>query len=38
MKDFFDKVYLWFDERVKLESLVELMGKKYVPIHRNSGW
>lgn len=38
MKDFFNKVYRWFDERVNLESLVEFMGKKYVPIHSHSIW
>jgi cytochrome b6 len=32
------KLYLWLDERVKLEDLVEFMGKKYVPLHRHSVW
>jgi cytochrome b6 len=31
-------LYAWIDERVKLEDLVEFMGKKYVPLHRHSVW
>lgn len=31
-------IYRWIDERVKLEDLVNFLGKKYVPIHRNSVW
>lgn len=32
------KLYAWVDERVQLESLVQFMGKKYVPLHRHSVW
>ena len=38
MKNFWEKFYLWVDERVELQGLVQFMGKKYVPIHRNSIW
>ncbi len=31
-------LYHWIDERVKLEDLVKFLGKKYVPVHRNSVW
>ena len=31
-------MYRWIDERVKLEDLVNFLGKKYVPVHRNSVW
>jgi len=31
-------IYRWIDERVKLEDLVKFLGKKYVPVHRNSVW
>lgn len=31
-------IYNWIDERVKLEDLVHFLGKKYVPVHRNSVW
>jgi cytochrome b6 len=31
-------IYQWIDERVKLEDLVKFLGKKYVPVHRNSVW
>lgn len=31
-------LYNWVDERVKLEDLVKFLGKKYVPVHRNSVW
>ncbi len=31
-------IYQWIDERVKLEDLVKFLGKKYVPLHRNSIW
>lgn len=31
-------IYNWIDERVKLEDLVKFLGKKYVPVHRNSVW
>ncbi|MFH0988448.1 MAG: cytochrome b N-terminal domain-containing protein [bacterium] len=32
------KLYHWLDERVDLESLVQFLGKKYVPVHRHSVW
>jgi quinol-cytochrome oxidoreductase complex cytochrome b subunit len=38
MKPFWKKSYDWVDERVHLGDLVEFMGKKYVPVHRNSVW
>lgn len=31
-------LYNWIDERVELEDLVNFLGKKYVPVHRNSVW
>ena len=34
----FKDLYNWVDERVKLEDLVQFLGKKYVPVHRNSVW
>jgi cytochrome b6 len=38
MKTFWHKIYAVIDERVKLDDLVEFMGKKYVPVHRHSVW
>ncbi|MBS4029783.1 MAG: cytochrome bc complex cytochrome b subunit [Ignavibacteriales bacterium] len=38
MKRFLRKSYDYINERVHLESLVEYMGKKYVPVHRHSVW
>ncbi|MBM4171068.1 MAG: cytochrome bc complex cytochrome b subunit [Ignavibacteria bacterium] len=38
MKKFFLNLYNWIDERVKLEDLVNFMGKKYVPVHSRSIW
>lgn len=38
MRTLWKKLYGWVDERVKLEDLVEFMGKKYVPVHRHSVW
>jgi cytochrome b6 len=38
MKPLFQKIYSYFDERVHLETLMNYMGKKYVPVHRNSVW
>ena len=38
MKIFLQKIYLWLDERVKLEDLVNFLGKKYVPVHSHSVW
>ena len=38
MKNLLRKIYLWIDERVKLEDLVNFLGKKYVPIHSHSIW
>lgn len=32
------KLYRWIDDRVQLQSLVEFMGKKYVPVHKHSVW
>ncbi|HEX9655767.1 MAG TPA: cytochrome b N-terminal domain-containing protein [Bacteroidota bacterium] len=38
MKLLIKKLYAWIDERAQLESLVEFLGKKYVPVHRHSVW
>jgi quinol-cytochrome oxidoreductase complex cytochrome b subunit len=38
MKTVWSKIYSWVDERVKLGTLVEYMGKKYVPVNRHSVW
>ena len=38
MKPALKNLYAWIDERVQLNSLVEYMGKKYVPVHRGSIW
>ena len=38
MKTLLQKLYGWFDERFQLQSLIEFMGKKYVPIHSHSIW
>ena len=32
------KLYTWIDERVQLGTLVDFLGKKYVPVHRHSVW
>jgi len=32
------KLYKWVDDRVQLRTLVEFLGKKYVPVHRHSVW
>lgn len=38
MNSLLKKIYMWIDERVYLEQLVQYMGKKYVPLHRHSVW
>ena len=38
MNRILQKIYKWIDKRVQLETLVEFMGKKYVPVHRKSVW
>lgn len=38
MKSRLNRLYALIDERVQLNSLVEYMGKKYVPVHRGSIW
>ena len=38
MSDAWKKLYAWVDDRVKLNDLVQFMGKKYVPVHRHSVW
>lgn len=38
MKQHWKRIYNWVDERVELKSLIEFMGKKYVPVHRGSVW
>lgn len=38
MNTFLKKVYHWLDERVQLDSLIQFMGKKYVPLHSHSIW
>jgi len=38
MNNIWKNIYGWIDRRVQLETLVEFLGKKYVPVHRNSVW
>jgi len=38
MKNYFNKIYTWIDERVQLNDLVKFMSKKYVPVHSHSVW
>ncbi|MGA8265293.1 MAG: cytochrome b N-terminal domain-containing protein [Ignavibacteriaceae bacterium] len=38
MKNLIRKFYKWVDDRAEIEGLVQYMGKKYVPVHRNSIW
>jgi len=38
MKTLLTKLFAWVNDRVHLEDLVEFLGKKYVPQHRNSVW
>jgi cytochrome b6 len=38
MKNFWNNLYGWFDERLELKELVNFMEKKYVPVHRHSIW
>jgi len=38
MKNIWHNIYSWVDKRVELRTLVEFMGKKYVPVHRSSVW
>jgi cytochrome b6 len=38
MKTLLTKLFAWVNDRVHLEDLVEFLGKKYVPQHRNSIW
>lgn len=38
MKNIWNTLYRWVDERLQLDDLVEFMGKKYVPVHRGSVW
>src|SRR5512135_1417187 len=38
MKSLGKKLYDWLDERAEISSLVEFMGKKYVPVHRGLVW
>jgi cytochrome b6 len=38
MNNLLKKIYGWVDERIQLRTLVEFMGKKYVPVHRKSIW
>jgi quinol-cytochrome oxidoreductase complex cytochrome b subunit len=38
MKNLWHNTYAWLDKRVDLRTLVEFMGKKYVPVHRHSIW
>ncbi|MDH4070292.1 MAG: cytochrome b N-terminal domain-containing protein [Ignavibacteria bacterium] len=32
------RAYTWIDERVQLRTLVDFLGKKYVPVHSHSIW
>jgi cytochrome b6 len=38
MKTALKKLFFWVNDRVHLEDLIEFLGKKYVPQHRNSVW
>jgi len=38
MKKYFQKMYVWTDDRVQLNDLVKFMSKKYVPVHSHSIW
>jgi quinol-cytochrome oxidoreductase complex cytochrome b subunit len=38
MNSVWQRVYGWIDKRVELKTIVEFMGKKYVPVHRHSIW
>lgn len=38
MTTIWKKTYNWIEERFQLQSLIEFMGKKYVPVHRHSVW
>lgn len=38
MKNLYNNLYDWLNERVQLDDLVNFMGKKYVPVHRHSIW
>jgi len=38
MNGIWKNIYGWTDRRVQLKTLVDFLGKKYVPVHRNSIW
>ncbi len=38
MNGIWKNIYGWIDRRVQLKTLVDFLGKKYVPVHRNSIW
>jgi len=38
MKNFWNKIYDWFNSRLDLQDVVGFIGKKYVPVHRHSVW
>lgn len=38
MKSFIKKTFDWLDSRIDLKNLIAFIGKKYVPMHRESIW
>ena len=38
MKTLLTKLFTWVNDRVKMDDLIEFLGKKYVPQHRHSVW
>ena len=38
MKTLLTNLFTWVNDRVKMDDLIDFLGKKYVPQHRNSVW
>ena len=38
MKTLLTRLFTWVNDRVKMDDLIDFLGKKYVPQHRNSVW
>jgi cytochrome b6 len=38
MKTLLTRLFAWVNDRVKLDDLIDFLGKKYVPRHRHSVW
>lgn len=38
MKTFLTRLFAWVNDRVKMDDLIDFLGKKYVPRHRHSVW